>query len=134
MKTVLFGGLLALLAALAWLGMDAASFGRIVQRQAGAVAQSLKSAVGAPALLATPAGPSTPAATKGSSALRKCVDAGRVQYTDGPCPAGSLEQTLKGDVSVLPAAPAAAVPVVRPAGPPPEASPRLPGPDAGDAR
>ncbi len=127
MKTLLIAGLLALLAGLVWLGMDTRTFGRIVQRQAGAAAASLKSGMAAPAAATS----DTPSARSSPAAVRKCLVGQRVEYTNGECPAGSREESLKGDLSVLPATPASPL-LPRPAGSVNEPLPS--GPEPGHGR
>lgn len=64
--------------------------------------------------LRTGAAPALPVAT---GAVRKCVGAAGVQYTNEACPAGSREQPLDGgSLSVLPAAPVQASAAVQGAG------------------
>ncbi len=50
------------------------------------------------------AGATAPAPAPGAAAggVRKCLYQGQTLYTAQPCPAGSVEQTVSGDVSTLP--------------------------------
>jgi hypothetical protein len=55
--------------------------------------------------------PAVTSVTTTPSATRKCKRGGEVLYTNEKCPAGSLEEAVKGgSLSVLPAAPVVAAP------------------------
>ena len=74
-----------------------------------------------------------PGASKSGTAAagaRKCLGAGRVVYTDGPCPAGLREAAMDGgSVTVLPAVRPAAASAAAPAGSAQSPLRRLAGPD-----
>lgn len=76
------------------------------------------------------------AAASAGATPRKCVQGGRVLYTDGACPAGSREQSVRDDrVTVVPAMPVpASAGAAGPAASLPNARDLLGRPDDGNLR
>lgn len=85
------------------------------------------------------AGATAPAPAPGAAAggVRKCLHQGQTLYTAQPCPAGSVEQTMSGDVSTLPdsrAAVAAARAAIAPAPSPTQGAAASAAGPAGDGK